>query len=458
MLKLLLLLLALHCFHIQGLAGNWKTVGTLLEFLHFTFSISLTYASFSPVSSAAGQGGLPSSRETATLSDSYLGDVSGNVLKAEAWLRAHVLSRYPASGTSTIVVGDTISCTGDQEPKLGLVLPSLKNIHHSLTRWGLERDIKVSVSLSQDCLTSGSDVGAVRSVLKFLESVNSTHIVDSAPLKSSPLPVETSKFGSLSLSWLLGGKPMTMSRKLSSVESDSKLVKPYPARPSPLPEIPRGTPLHSSVGFSIPAHIAKSPHPAPSGSRLTSPPPLPPLPPLTFPFAPEQPPVFVPVMPPLAFTLPPCAPPADDGRFGSAPSSGTAERGRQRLWCVAKPTVPEDTLQEAMDYACGEGGGDCGEIMPSGSCYYPNTVIAHASYAFNSYWQKNKGNGGTCSFGGTAMLINADPKRTTSAEKWIALLLWLGKIKSSSNVGARYDFNTAITERIDGRVLGMLMY
>lgn len=81
----------------------------------------------------------------------------------------------------------------------------------------------------------------------------------------------------------------------------------------------------------------------------------------------------------------------------------------QKLWCVAKPSVPEETLQEAMGYACGEGGADCQEIMPNGSCFNPDTAVAHASYAFNSYWQKTKRNGGTCSFGGTAMIINADP-------------------------------------------------
>ncbi|KAH9712302.1 glucan endo-1,3-beta-D-glucosidase [Citrus sinensis] len=78
------------------------------------------------------------------------------------------------------------------------------------------------------------------------------------------------------------------------------------------------------------------------------------------------------------------------------------------FWQV-QPNVPADTLQEAMDYACGEGGADCEEIMPHGNCFYPDTVVAHASYAFNSYWQKTKRNGGTCAFGGTAMLINADP-------------------------------------------------
>ncbi|KAK1301086.1 Glucan endo-1,3-beta-glucosidase 13 [Acorus calamus] len=62
-----------------------------------------------------------------------------------------------------------------------------------------------------------------------------------------------------------------------------------------------------------------------------------------------------------------------------------------------------------MDYACGEGGADCGDIGPKGRCFYPDTVVAHASFAFNSYWQRTKRVGGSCSFGGTAVLISDDP-------------------------------------------------
>ena len=91
------------------------------------------------------------------------------------------------------------------------------------------------------------------------------------------------------------------------------------------------------------------------------------------------------------------------------------------MWCMAKPSVPGEKLQEAMDYAC-EGGADCEAIRPQGNCYSPDTVVAHASYAFNSYWQKNKRVvGGTCSFGGTAMLINADPSK--QAPSLITLVL-----------------------------------
>lgn len=70
--------------------------------------------------------------------------------------------------------------------------------------------------------------------------------------------------------------------------------------------------------------------------------------------------------------------------------------------------MPDAIIKQAMDYACGSGA-DCKEIQPNGPCYEPNTMLAHASFAFNSYWQNRKASGGTCDFGGTAMLVTVDP-------------------------------------------------
>ena len=75
---------------------------------------------------------------------------------------------------------------------------------------------------------------------------------------------------------------------------------------------------------------------------------------------------------------------------------------------MVRSDASNQALQTALDYACGSGA-DCSPIQSSGLCFLPNTIQAHASYAFNSYWQKTKRNGGTCNFGGTAMIINADP-------------------------------------------------
>ncbi|KAK4839534.1 hypothetical protein QYF36_022622 [Acer negundo] len=142
--------------------------------------------------------------------------------------------------------------------------------------------------------------------------------------------------------------------------------------------------------------------PSPSGPILT-PPYYEPSPPSFVPSPPSSsvpsPTIFVP-SPPVF--LPPIVYPPPTSR--APPSRGPSIA----LWCVAKPSVPDPIIQEAMNYACGSGA-DCDTIQSNGPCFDPNTVYAHASYAFNSYWQRTKVAGGTCSFGGTAMLVTVDP-------------------------------------------------
>lgn len=78
-------------------------------------------------------------------------------------------------------------------------------------------------------------------------------------------------------------------------------------------------------------------------------------------------------------------------------------------WCVAKNGVPDSSLQTALDYACGIGGADCGQVQQGGSCFIPDSVFSHASYAFNSYYQKTGMAPGTCDFAGTAVITATDP-------------------------------------------------
>ncbi|TKY47897.1 Major pollen allergen Ole e 10 [Spatholobus suberectus] len=152
---------------------------------------------------------------------------------------------------------------------------------------------------------------------------------------------------------------------------------------SPVPNPPHGVfgpPSPRSTAGSPPPYASSPPKHAPSppkGVSSLSPPPLEYLPPVVFPPPPS-------------------------------PSAHSKKPPQYALWCVAKPTVPDPIIQEAMDYACGSGA-DCKSIQPNGMCFQPNTLLAHASYAFNSYWQSTKIGGGTCDFGGTAMLVTVDP-------------------------------------------------
>ncbi|XP_065864827.1 PLASMODESMATA CALLOSE-BINDING PROTEIN 3 [Euphorbia lathyris] len=77
-------------------------------------------------------------------------------------------------------------------------------------------------------------------------------------------------------------------------------------------------------------------------------------------------------------------------------------------WCVARSDASVQALQSAIDYAC-SAGADCTPILSNGLCFLPNTIQAHASYAFNSYFQRKSMAPGSCDFSGTATLAKTDP-------------------------------------------------
>nr|XP_043622584.1 PLASMODESMATA CALLOSE-BINDING PROTEIN 4-like [Erigeron canadensis] len=102
----------------------------------------------------------------------------------------------------------------------------------------------------------------------------------------------------------------------------------------------------------------------------------------------------------------PMNPSGPTGQSGPTGPSGPSSSGGS--WCIASPSASETSLQVALDYACGYGGADCSAIQPGATCYNPNTVRDHASYAFNAYYQKNPAPT-SCSFGGVAQLTTTDP-------------------------------------------------
>ncbi|CAI0460250.1 unnamed protein product [Linum tenue] len=105
--------------------------------------------------------------------------------------------------------------------------------------------------------------------------------------------------------------------------------------------------------------------------------------------------------------------PATGGGHVTAPpvtGGGVSRSTTRNTWCVASGEAGEEKLQAALDFACGEGGADCRQIQPGAACFKPNTVEAHASFAFNSYYQRNERAGGSCYFGGAAYVVAQPPK------------------------------------------------
>ncbi|KAG5240504.1 glucan endo-1,3-beta-glucosidase [Salix suchowensis] len=62
----------------------------------------------------------------------------------------------------------------------------------------------------------------------------------------------------------------------------------------------------------------------------------------------------------------------------------------------------------ALDWACGPGKVDCSYLLQGQPCYEPNNVVAHATYAFNAYFQKMAKSPGTCDFKGVATITTTD--------------------------------------------------
>ncbi|XP_040384321.1 translation initiation factor IF-2 [Oryza brachyantha] len=225
------------------------------------------------------------------------------------------------------------------------VARAAKNLHHALVRWGLVGDIKIDAS-SASCVEEG---GALKRRLYGM------HHLPPPSVTSPPPP----------------GVPLSFA-------------------PNSPPEVVPSVP---PAGAAPPSTPVVAPAPA-------SPPPM---------AMPATPPDAAGGMAPSVMPAPCLAAPPAVAAMSPPPLSGEGGNGGGGLWCVAKPTVPLDRLQEAMDYACSQDGVDCQEVSAGGSCFYPDTIAAHASYAFNSYWQKMKRIGGSCGFGGAAVLINSDP-------------------------------------------------
>lgn len=93
--------------------------------------------------------------------------------------------------------------------------------------------------------------------------------------------------------------------------------------------------------------------------------------------------------------------------------SGTvlANDTTNQTYCVAKEGADHKMLQAGLDWACGPGKVDCSSLMQGQECHEPDTVVAHASYAFDAYYHQMGMADGTCVFNGVATITTTDPSK-----------------------------------------------
>ncbi|GAV76696.1 Glyco_hydro_17 domain-containing protein/X8 domain-containing protein [Cephalotus follicularis] len=80
-----------------------------------------------------------------------------------------------------------------------------------------------------------------------------------------------------------------------------------------------------------------------------------------------------------------------------------------QTFCAAKDGADPKMLQAALDWACGPGKVDCAPLSQGQPCYEPDNVIAHATYAFDTYYHQTGKDTEACDFNGVAAITTTNP-------------------------------------------------
>ncbi|KAL2345580.1 hypothetical protein Fmac_006865 [Flemingia macrophylla] len=402
------------------------------------------------------------------LNESLVEKIVSSKLSLAAWLNARLINILPQLDIRSIVLSCGSGSLGqDEMPSL---IPILRSIHSFLSKLPMSREIKVSVAFPLSFIENlnASYENDLLRIVMFIKKIDSfimiednidgglsivQSVIERATLAASIVPCKdvpvvltiknqdvprstqfseavpkyleagshltkrivalyaqvhaTKGFLVRELLWeegegifplSLGDNPSKVHMRRTLQDTTNSPTTVYPTNPTPPTptDVPTIIPVPSNTNPGSTPTVTVSPTNPGSTPAMTVPSttpvaPLAPAHPVTVPVTSYPPPSGIPVM----SSLPP-------------PPNTNAQSMPGQSWCVAKTGVPETSLQSALDYACGMPSVDCSQIQQGGSCYNPNSLQNHASFAFNSYYQKNPGPT-SCDFGGAANIVNTNP-------------------------------------------------
>ncbi|XVF03790.1 hypothetical protein REPUB_Repub05bG0023400 [Reevesia pubescens] len=365
---------------------------------------------------------------------------------ADNWVQSNISKFYPATKIEAIAVGNEVFV--DPNNTTNYLVPAMKNVHASLVKFKLDSNIKISSPIALSCLQNSypSSAGSfkpeliepvIKPMLDFLTQTGSYLMVNAYPFfaytaNSDQISLDYALFkendgvvdsgNGLKYKSLFDAQIDAVFAAMSALKYDDlKMVVSETGWPSIGDENEIGASEANAASYN--GNLVRRVF---SGNGT----PLRPQDPLnvylfalfnenqkTGPTSEKNYGLFYPNeqkvynIPLTQEELKGGQSTPVQGNSSQVPVTGEVSKTSVgQTWCVANGNADEKKLQAALDYACGEGGADCSPIQPDAKCYNPNSLVAHASYAFNSYYQKKTRETGSCEFGGTAYVVSQPPK------------------------------------------------
>ncbi|KAL5988057.1 hypothetical protein ACLOJK_035820 [Asimina triloba] len=383
---------------------------------------------------------------TVALPNELLAAVARRPSVAYTWVQKNIAAYYPSTHIHAIAVGNEVFV--DTHNTTAFLVPAMTNVHAALLRFRLADDIKVSSPIALSALQSSypSSAGAFKSqlvepvikpMLDFLRRTGSYLMVNAYPFfaymgNADVISLDYALFrpnagvvdsgNGLRYFNLLDAQLDAVYAAMSALHcQDLKLVVTETGWPSKGDEDEvgasienaaayngnlvrhvlsgAGTPLrpNDSVDVYLFALFNENKKPGPTSERNYG------L------FYPSEEKVYAVPLTAEAVKKMPQPEPKPSEQAPAVGRGGVSTSWVGKTWCVANGKANEKKLQAALDYACGEGAADCHAIQPGATCFDPDTLVAHASFAFNSYYQKKEKAVGTCDFQGAAYVVTQPP-------------------------------------------------